>query len=379
MKKIVCYDSLVQVPFCEDKMCNYSEFLFSEVTFYRIHTLTTSMEEVISRFTHIAVKIFEELDNHHFIQCKVISPSWKNFIEENKFSYIRIITTSTKCSKKAVKKTFPKANLEETMRLASDVTKVYNELLKVKVYDPSLKIFHMAAKCGSLSVSRLIMNSIEDKHPKSCKKQTPLHYAAENGNFDICQLIVGINANKGKLNNSRDLEGNTPVHMAAKNGHLSVCELLIGLKENADNAFSANIQNSTGITPLHLAARNGHLSVCQFLVGKVENLNVESIFGGTPLGFAIMNGHSAICHLLIESNVDVNISYMRGRTPLHLAAENNLLSVFKKLMEIADEGQPQDDDGNTPLHLAAWRGHQEICELFGVSKKLLNNIHKMFA
>ena len=125
------------------------------------------MEEIISRFSHIAVKIFEELDNHHFIQCKVISPSWKNFIEENKFSYIRIVTTSTKCSKKAVKKTFPIANLEETMRLASDVTKVYNELLKVKVYDPSLTIFHLAAKCGSLSVSQLMLNSIEDKHPKN--------------------------------------------------------------------------------------------------------------------------------------------------------------------------------------------------------------------
>ena len=82
------------------------------------------MDEVISRIPHIAEQMFEELDNNDFIQCKVTSPSWKNFIEESKFSYIRLIAASTNCSKKVVDKTFPKANLEETMRLASDVTKV---------------------------------------------------------------------------------------------------------------------------------------------------------------------------------------------------------------------------------------------------------------
>ena len=122
------------------------------------------MEEIISRFSHIAVKIFEELDNHHFIQCKVISPSWKNFIEESKFSYIRLIAATTNCSKKEVEKIFPKANLEETMRLASDVTKVYNELLKVKSYDPSLTLFHLAAKRGYLSVCQILIYSTEKKH-----------------------------------------------------------------------------------------------------------------------------------------------------------------------------------------------------------------------
>ena len=90
------------------------------------------MKEIISRFPHIAEICFEELDNYNLIQCKVISQSWKNFIEESKFSYIRFIAASTNCSEKEVEKTFPTANLEETMRLASDVTKVYNELVKVK-------------------------------------------------------------------------------------------------------------------------------------------------------------------------------------------------------------------------------------------------------
>ena len=121
------------------------------------------MEEVISRFPHIAEICFEELDNYNLIQCKVISQSWKNFIEESKFSYIRLIAATTNCSKKEVEKIFPKANLEETMRLASDVTKVYNELLKVKSYDPSLTLFHLAAKRGYLSVCQILIYRTEKK------------------------------------------------------------------------------------------------------------------------------------------------------------------------------------------------------------------------
>ena len=69
----------------------------------------------------IAEQIFEELDNDYFIQCKIISQSWKNFMEENKFSYIRLIKKLTDCSKKAIEKIFPKINLEDTIRLASDI------------------------------------------------------------------------------------------------------------------------------------------------------------------------------------------------------------------------------------------------------------------
>ena len=81
------------------------------------------MEEVISKFPYIAEKIFDELDNYKFIQCKVVSKLWKNFMEESKFSYIRLIETTTKCPKGALKKIYLKATLKETIESASDVSK----------------------------------------------------------------------------------------------------------------------------------------------------------------------------------------------------------------------------------------------------------------
>ena len=120
------------------------------------------MEEIISRFSHLAEKIFEELDNYNFIQCKVISQSWENFIEGSKFAYIKLIKASTNCSQKAMKKFFLKANLEDIIRLNSDVSKVYNVLLKANVYDPSLKSFHFSAQDGYLLVCQIIIQLASD-------------------------------------------------------------------------------------------------------------------------------------------------------------------------------------------------------------------------
>ena len=51
----------------------------------------------------------------------------------------------------------------------------------------------MAAKHGYLSVCQLIIDGIEEKHPKSVGRKNPLHFAAENGHFSICQLIIDKN------------------------------------------------------------------------------------------------------------------------------------------------------------------------------------------
>ena len=337
------------------------------------------MEEIISRFPHIAEQIFEELDHYHFIQCKGIGQSWKNFMEGSKFSFIRLIKTSTNCYTKSMKKILKETNLEDTIQLASDVSKLYDELQKEKVVfqrlkrrkgrlvtKPSLTLFHMAAKRGSLSVCQLIIDSIKNKHPK-CGRigllhgQTPLHFAAEKGHLSICQLILEKDNDKSQP--QVDYILNSPLHMAAEYGHLSVCELFISWYEKA----YPNAANSFGSTPLHLAAKNGHLSVCQLLLGKVKNRNMADELGLTPLGCAARKGHSAICHLLLESVVDVNVRDMYGQTALHFAAENNLLSVCQKILEICIEHNPEDDNGKTPFHLALMKGHREVCDLLSDS------------
>ena len=48
------------------------------------------MEDLIQRFPHIAEQILEQLDNKSLANCKTVSDSWQNFIEDRNFTWIRI-------------------------------------------------------------------------------------------------------------------------------------------------------------------------------------------------------------------------------------------------------------------------------------------------
>ena len=108
---------------------------------------------------------------------------------------------------------------------------------------------------------------------------TSLHYAAENGSFSICNLIVNHSDDKN-LENSL---GVTPLVLAAKNGHMDIVEMFI---KDGINDDECNPKNILGNTPLHEAAKRGHLNVCQVIVEKVKNANPANNEGTTPLHLA---------------------------------------------------------------------------------------------
>ena len=75
-----------------------------------------------------------------------------------------------------MKKILKETNLEDTIQLASDVSKLYDELQKDKVdyqrlkrrkgrlvTKPSLTLFHMAAKRGYLSVCHTTVNDLPNQ------------------------------------------------------------------------------------------------------------------------------------------------------------------------------------------------------------------------
>ena len=92
---------------------------------------------------------------------------------------------------------------------------------------------------------------------------THLHWAAHNGHFDICELLIS----RMSWKNPGDKTGWTPLHSAAQNGHLRVVKLILSYF-SASNEYP--IPYSTygicrvfwydmfGITPLKLATQYHH-------------------------------------------------------------------------------------------------------------------------
>ena len=111
---------------------------------------------------------------------------------------------------------------------------------------------------------------------------TPLHFAAENGHFEVCKLIIENVRDK----NPGDYKGITPLHLAAENGQIELCELIL------DNSQEKNPMDKDGWTPLQLANDNGHRQIRDMIFKNMKEKNQRDHKGSTLL-------HSAARYLLI--------------------------------------------------------------------------------
>ena len=84
-------------------------------------------------------------------------------------------------------------------------------------------------------------------------KSSPMHVAADCGNYKLCQYIIERNEDK----NPKNIDGETPLHWATQKGHLDICDLIL------NNVNDKNPKDYSGITPLHIAAEHGSLQLVQ--------------------------------------------------------------------------------------------------------------------
>ena len=53
------------------------------------------MEEILKRFSHLAERIFLNLNNEGLAKCREGGIFWKNFIDERNYPWIRIVNIPT--------------------------------------------------------------------------------------------------------------------------------------------------------------------------------------------------------------------------------------------------------------------------------------------
>ena len=210
---------------------------------------------------------------------------------------------------------------------------------------------HYAAKNGHLPVCKYIIQNSKEKNPKDKEGKTPLDLAAENGELGLVYLMYKIITNQyieGEENVVKFGESlftniktkffyfeerRELLHWAAANGNLNVCQLII------DNPImcNKNPKDKHDLTPLHLAARNGHLAVCKLILQNTYSLGENQ--GRTPLHEAAKSGHedifNEIVNFLTGRNVqNKNPQDANGFTPLHLAVTNGHHNICKLIYAI---------------------------------------------
>ncbi len=214
--------------------------------------------------------------------------------------------------------------------------------------EAGLTTLHIAARDGRYDLCKCLLN-----HPSAGEhlslnvrsknnQQTPLHYAAMEGQPKIVALLLEAGADP-KL---PDKSGWLPVHHAANKGHADCCRLL---------ASSYTYQDHPNVPPpLALTAQKGYYRCWTEVAPDEGSVRYRDGAGNTPLHVVAKKGFKMFVEVLLRNlNAPVNERNSSGNTPIMEAVRNNKLHCVKLLAEGGAFLAEKNREHNTVLHIAA--------------------------
>lgn len=212
---------------------------------------------------------------------------------------------------------------------------------------------HLAAKLG---LGQMLNDLIEIGIPydsADSNNQTPLSWAATNGQEEITRKLLELG-----VNIKPDKPSFTPLAAAANNGHEAIAQLL--LEAGAD----PNTEDKDSRTPLSWAAKNGHDAVIGLLINYHATIDKEDSNCRTPLLWAARCGHSTTVKLLLESGAEPDPRDKEYQwSALSWACGNGHIKVVKLLLENNASPVSKDIHGSTPLFYAIENENTEVVRL----------------
>ena len=299
------------------------------------------MENFCKRFPHLAKSVFDQVDEQSLNLCKEISGDVLEYLDSERFFWIRIIKKyqiRLKDFPKLWKPVIDKTPAEKVKQIAIAVSRFFQS-------------YH------------LYSDTQYEQKPGGKKIQWPLiAISANHGDLALIQFIV----RKIKLKNIKQPERINALFLAASEGHSDIYDFLTK-RVRDKNPGKPSVLNRHGRTPLHWAASNGHFEVCKLIIDGTSNKNPAEIEydGNTPLHFAATYGHLEVCQLIMNNVTDKNpANWSEGKTPLHLAARDGEIEVVQYFVGCLIEKNPTNQNGLTVMHLAAFGGQLDIINYY---------------
>ena len=246
------------------------------------------MEKQITRFPHVAEKIFDFLDIRSLAKSREVCKLWKIFIESSKFFWVKFINEFLKPNKQSEeirrqwKRVLFMANIRQIIGIAVQLQKSmciclsdlrlsprklvpenYSPLPVLAILKDSVNIYKDLCKKISNDKINPLTNYFTTNHHETC-----LHTAVHFNNVELFRFIIENVKEKNpavKVYNWEDSK-QTPLHLAAKNGNLEICKIIIA---NVGD-LSCLDEKFCGKTPFEVARERNHLDIC-FYFNEIRN------------------------------------------------------------------------------------------------------------
>ena len=203
------------------------------------------MEDLSQRIPQVCAKIFGLVNDQSLIKCKEASRVIYNVLENERFFWIRIIQAHEARLQDSWKKVVVKTQLAIIKEFAASVQQHFRA-----DYSPSQPVTPL---CIAASVCNSELCKYVAARTEDYKNEDNLHTAIGDGyKYESFKLILENVHNK----NPRNDFGVTPLHQAAREGYFEICNLII------ENVAEKNPKDDKGKTPLHHAAEKGYFELC---------------------------------------------------------------------------------------------------------------------
>ena len=188
-------------------------------------------------------------------------------------------------------------------------------------------VLQVASSYGYLPLVRKLL--IEDQQDvndfgQDGFKRSALHYVAlsQNDHTNVAKFLIS----NGAAINAKDKDENTPLHFAAGNGNIGIAKLLI---ENGA-IIDAQKKYGYGYTPLFETIKTSkyvhvsHAVIAKNLIQNGANIDMQKEDGYTPLHEAAWASNTEMVNILIDQGAKVGIKDQWGQTALDIAKRGGL-------------------------------------------------------
>ena len=300
------------------------------------------MKALMIRFPHLMEQILQKLDNKSLVKSREVAKIWQEFIDETKYSWVRIVKIPT------IRKDLPHTYLHLAAKHSQ--IGVFEEILdgeadKSVVDDEGYTPFLIACLYGQIRIAEVLMKKSVELKIDLCKKSkwgiTAFHLACISGNSELAEMIMNnsfINPFlRIDLNEKKPDDSMTGFLYACRYGHKKI--VLTIMKNSKIMNIELNTLNMFDYNALHLAILYGHEEIAKILMEKLTDLrlymNGRTKRGNTAFHIACKSGSTSIVKIILNQSeyVDLSLKTKHAETGFHFACQSGHTNIVEMLID----------------------------------------------